>query len=197
MGKWLNKILKPTDSAESKHHPDLEDLALLVEGRRAGAERKRILRHLNRCGKCYEILQETLKDTHATTKAKTNPVIWWKRKSVYAVAASILMILILGGQLIDKYRTQPSRIFSVKLTLDQELKEILLENNDLQWKNSARIERLLSALNKKGFQLKHFNHVVLSKPYYQTKSPFGPREILHIRIEDDVAYLEIHEILKR
>jgi hypothetical protein len=107
------------------------------------------------------------------------------------------MILILGGQLIDKYRTQPSRIFSVKLTLDQELKEILLENNDLQWKNSARIERLLSALNKKGFQLKHFNHVVLSKPYYQTKSPFGPREILHIRIEDDVAYLEIHEILKR
>ena len=194
MGKWLNKILKPIDSAESKHHADLEDLALLVEGRLGGAERKSILRHLNRCGKCYQILQETLKDVSAATNAKPDPVIWWKRKSVYAVAASIIMIFIIGGQLIDKYRTQPSRVISVKLTLDQELKEILLENDALQWKNAARIERLISALNKKGFQLKQFNRVVLSKPYYQTKSLFGPREILHIRIEDNVAYIEIQEI---
>ena len=194
MGKWLNTILKPTDPAESKHHADLEDLARLVEGRLADAERKRILRHLNRCGKCYEILQETLKDIHATTNAKTDPVIWWKRKSFYAVAASIIMFFIIGGQLIDKYRTQPSRIISVKLDLNQELKAILLENSALHWKNAARIERLISALSKKGFQVKHFNRVVLSKPYYQTKSLFGPREILHIRIEDDVAYIEIQEI---
>jgi hypothetical protein len=191
MGKWLNKILKPTDSAKSKRHADLEDLALIVEGRLAGAERKRILRHLNRCGKCYEILQETLKDVSAATNAKPDPVIWWKRKSVYAVAASIILIFFIGGQLIDKYRTQPSRIISAKLTLDQELKEILLENNALQWKNAVRLN---SALSKKGFQLKHFDRVVLSKPYYQTKSLFGPREILHIRIDDNVAYLDVKEI---
>ena len=79
MGKWLNKTLKPTDPAESKHHVDLEDLARLVEGRLDGAERNRILRHLNRCGKCYEILQETLKDVPAATIAKPDPVVWWKR----------------------------------------------------------------------------------------------------------------------
>ena len=194
MGKWLNQILKPTDPAESKHHAELEDLSLLIEGRLAGAERKRVLRHLNRCGKCYEILQQTLKDVPAATNAKPDPMVWWKRKSVYAVAASIILIFIIGGQLIDKYRTQPSRIISVKLTLDQELKEILLENSALQWKNAARIERLISALSKKGFEVKHFNRVVLSKPYYQTKSFFGPKEILHIRIEDNVAYLEVKEI---
>lgn len=194
MGKWLNKILKPTDPVGFKHHADLEDLSLLIEGRLAGAERKRILRHLNRCGKCYEILQQTLKDVPAATYAKPDPMAWWKRKSVYAVAASIILFFIIGGQLIDKYRTQPSRIISVKLTLDQELKEILLENSALKWKNAARIERLISALSKKGFEVKHFNRVVLSKPYYQTKSFFGPKEILHIRVEDNVAYLEVKEI---
>jgi hypothetical protein len=194
MGKWLNKILKPTDSVGSKHHAELEDLSLLIEGKLAGAERKRILRHLNRCGKCYEILQQTLKDVPAAINAKPDPMVWWKRKSVYAVAASIILIFIIGGQLIHKYRTQPSRIISVKLTLDQELKEILLENSTLQWKNAARIERLISALSIKGFEVKHFNRVVLSKPYYQTKSFFGPKEILHIRIEDNVAYLEVKEI---
>lgn len=194
MGKWLNKILKPTDPAESKHHADLEDLALLIDGRLAGAERKRILRHLNRCGKCYEILQETLKDVPAAANAKPDPMVWWKKKSVYAVAASIILIFIFGGQLIDKYRTQPSRVIAAKLTLDPELKEILLENNALQWENAARIQRLISALSKKGFQVKQFNRVVLSRPYYQTKSFFGPKEILYIRIEDNVAYLEVKEI---
>ncbi|MGD8666228.1 MAG: hypothetical protein PVI38_19865 [Desulfobacterales bacterium] len=191
MGKWLNKILKPAEPAESKHHADFEDLALLVEGRLAGAERRRILGHLNQCGRCYEILQETLKDVPAAANAKPGSVVWWKRKSVYAVAASIIMIFIIGEQLLDKYRTQPSRVISVKLTLDQELKEILLENNALQWKNAARIERLIFALSKKGFKLRQFNRVVLAKPYYQTKSFFGPKEILHIRIEDNVAYLEV------
>jgi hypothetical protein len=194
MGKWLNEILKPIDAAESTHHADLEDLARLVEGRLAGIERKRILRHLNRCGKCYEILQETQRDVPAATKAKPDPLVWWKWKSLYAVAASIILIFFIGGQLIDKYRTQPPLVISAKLTLDPELKDILLENNDLHWKNAARVKRLVSAFNKKGLQLKQFNRVVLSKPYYQTKSLFGPTEILHIRIEGKVAYLEVKEI---
>jgi len=58
MGKWLNKTLKPTDSLESQTHADIEDLARLVEGTLDSAERERLIRHLNRCGKCYEILQE-------------------------------------------------------------------------------------------------------------------------------------------
>ena len=194
MGKWLSRILKPTDSVGSNHHSNLEDLARLVEGTLDGAARKSILRHLNHCEKCYEIVQETLKDASAEGSEKPDPIAWWRKKSVYAAAASIILIFFIGGQLIDKYQTQPSRVISAKLTLDRELKEILLENNAPQWENAARIERLISALNKKGFQVKQFNRVVLSRPYYQTKSLFGPKEILHIRIEDNVAYLEVKEI---
>ena len=193
MGKWLNKTLKPADSAESGNHADLEDLARLVDGTLDSAERKRLLRHLNRCGKCYEILQETLKEVSIETSGKPAPIAWWKRKSLYALAASILIIFIIGGQLVNKFRTQPSPIISAKLTLDQELKDILLENNALQWKSVERIQRLISALHKKGLQVKQFNLVVLSRPYYQTKSLFGPEEILHIRIENNVAYLEVKE----
>ena len=194
MGKWLNKTLKPADSAESGNHADLEDLARLVDGTLDSAERKRLLRHLNRCGKCYEILQETLKEVSIETSGKPAPIAWWKRKSLYALAASILIIFIIGGQLVNKFRTQPSPIISAKLTLDQELKDILLENNALQWKSVERMERLISVLHKKGLQIKQFDLVVLSKPYYQTKSLFGPEEILHIRIENNVAYLEVKEI---
>jgi hypothetical protein len=194
MGKWLNNTLKPTDSVESKNHADLEDLARMVEGTLDSAERNRLLRHLNRCGKCYEILQETLKDVSNETSDKPAPTAWWKRKSVYAMAASFLLIVIIGGQFVYKFRTQQFPVLSAKLTIDQELKDILMEDNALQWKNVERIERLISALHKKGLQLKQFNLVVLSKPYYQTKSLFGPEEILHIRIENNVAYLEVKEI---
>ena len=193
MGKWLNKILRPTDSAESENHPDLEDIALLAEGRLDDAETKRLLGHLNRCGTCYEILQETLKDISAETSGQPAPTAWWKRKSLYALAASIILVLVIGGQLINTFWTKQTPITSAKLILDQELKDILLEDSALQWKNVQRIERLISTLHKKGLQVKRFKRVILSKPYYQTKSLFGPEETLHIRIEDDVAYIEIKE----
>ena len=193
MGKWLNKTLRPSDSAQSENHADLEEIALLAEGRLDGAERKRLLSHLNRCGKCYEILQETLNDVSSETTGQPAPTAWWKRKSLYALAASIILIFVISGQLIDKFWTQQPQITSARLTLDQELKDILLEDNALQWNNVKRIERLISVLHKKGLQVKQFNRVILSRPYYQTKSLFGPGETLHIRIEDDVAYLEVKE----
>ena len=194
MGKWLDKTLNPTDPTDSENHADLEDLARLAEGRLDRAERKRVLSHLNHCGKCYEILQETLKDLSTETIDEPAPASWWKRKSVYALAASIIMIFIIGGQLMYKFRIQQTQITSAELILDQELKDILLEDSGLQWNNVERIERLISALDKKGINLKQFNRVVLAKPYYQTKSLFGPEEILHIRIKDKVAYLEVSEM---
>lgn len=193
MGKWLNTTLKPTDSLESQIHADIEDLARLVEGTLDSAERKRLMRHLNRCGKCYEVLQETLKDVSIDTSEKPVSLPWWKMKSVYALAASIILILIIGGQLVFKHQTQQPRIISAVLDLNQELKDILLEDNALQWTSVERIDRLVSALQQNGLQVKNVNRVVLSKPYYQTKSLFGPKETLHIRIEDKVAYLEVKE----
>jgi len=193
MGKWLNKTLTPKDSPESQNHADIEDLARLVDGRIDSTERKRLLRHLNRCGKCYHILQETLKDGSLETSEKPDPIPWWKMKSFYALAASIILILIIGGQLVFKHQTQQPRVISAVLDLNQELKDILLEDNALQWTSVERIDRLVSALQQNGLQVKNVNRVVLSKPYYQTKSLFGPKETLHIRIEDKVAYLEVKE----
>ena len=193
MGKWLNKTLRPTDSAQSENHADLEDIALLAEGKLDGAERNNLLSHLNHCGKCYEILQETLKDVSSETSGQPASKAWWKRKSLYALAASIIMIFIIGGQLVYKYRIQQTPITLAKLTLDQELKDILLEDSAVQWNSVKRIERLISVLHKKGLRVKQFNRVILSGPYYQTKSLFGPEEALHIHIEDDVAYLEVTE----
>jgi hypothetical protein len=52
----------------------------------------------------------------------------------------------------------------------------------------------VAALQQKGLQVKALNLVLLTKPYYQKKSLFGPKEVLHIRIEKKVAYLEVKEI---
>ena len=58
---------------------------------------------------------------------------------------------------------------------------------------SARLDRLLAAFQQKGLQIKNLNLAVLSKPYYQKKNLFGPKEVLHIRIDNQTAYLEVQE----
>lgn len=194
MGQWLHNTLTPRDSAQSPDHAELEELARLVDGTLASAERKRLIRHLNSCGQCYEILQETLKDVSAETSGQPSPAAWWKTKPVLALAASLLMILVIGGQLVYKYRAQHAYVITAALDLDQGIKDILLEDHNLEWRNRQRVERLVSAIKQRGFQIKPFDRVVLAAPYYQTKSMFGPKEILEIRIEDKVAYLEVKKL---
>ncbi len=193
MGKWLHNALKPTDIAGSGPHADMEALACLIEGKLGGDERKKLLRHLNRCGQCYEILHETMKDFNAEPSDAPNPIPWWKTRTIQALAASIALLVLIGGPLVYQFQARQSLITSVELILDQELKDIMLENDNLQWTNEKRIRRFISVLNKKGYRVKLFGRVVLSKPYYQVKSIFGPEEVLHIRIDDDVAYLDIKE----
>ncbi len=194
MGKWLHKALTPNDPTEPEPHADPEDLACLIDGRLGGDERKDLLHHLNTCGHCYRILQETMKDTQAAPSRNKTPLFRWKRKSVYALAASIALLVLIGGPLFYKFHSGQKLITSAELILDHELKEILLEDNTLEWRGSRRITRLMSALQKKGYNLKAFDRVVLAKPYYQVKSIFGPEEILHIRIDGNVAYLEVREM---
>jgi hypothetical protein len=79
------------------------------------------------------------------------------------------------------------------LDLDQALKDILLEDDALKWEKKERVNRLLTALQQRGLEVKDLNLVLLSKPYYQKKSLFGPKEVLHIRIDNKVAYLEVKE----
>ena len=193
MGKWISKSLEPSDSPANEKHIAAEDIARLAEGTVGTVEREQLLHHINSCQRCYEILHHTLKDAPIATSGQPAADPWWKSKVAYALAASFLLIFIVSGQLAYKYWRHTPTAISASLDLDQNLKDILLEDKALRFGKGARLNRLLAALQQKGLPVKKLTLVVLSKPYYQKKSMFGPREVLHIRIENDVAYLEVEE----
>jgi hypothetical protein len=197
MGKWINKSLDPSVSPNlpvSDNHVEIENIARLADGTVDGSERARLFRHINRCPRCYEILHQTLKDAPFETSEKPAAGPWWKTKVAYALAASIILVFVIGGQLAYKYWDRVPRAISATLDLNQNLKEILLEDDALRFGKGARLNRLLAALQQTELSVKDLNFVVLKKPYYQKKSLFGPREVLHIRIEKGVAYLEVREV---
>jgi hypothetical protein len=197
MGKWINKSLDPSVSPNlpvSDNHVEIEDIARLADGTVDNDERERLFRHINRCQKCYEILHQTLKEASFETSVKPAAGPWWKTKAAYALAASIILVFVIGGPLAYKYWDRVPKAISATLDLNQNLKDILLENDALRFGKGARLNRLLAALQQTGLSVKDLNFVVLTKPYYQKKSLFGPREVLHIRIENGVAYLEVKEV---
>jgi hypothetical protein len=193
MGTWINKSLEPTVSPESERHIDIEDLARLAEGNVTGVERNEFTHHINRCPRCYEILQQTLYDIGHAKAAPDAAGPWWKTKTFYALAASIILLFMIGAQLGYRYWIQQPRVLAARLDLDQELRDILMEDNALQWSSEPRLNRLRAALQKKGLRFKKLNLAVLTEPYYQKKSLFGPKEVLHVRIENGIAYLEVRE----
>jgi len=194
MGKWMNKTINPAVVPESEDHILIEDLARLAEGAADAAERQQLIGHLNRCRRCYQILQETLKDVSAETSMQPGSAPWWRTRMFYALAVSIVLVLLIGGPLAIKHWTQRPPVILASLDLDQTLKDILLEDDALKWEKKERVNRLLTALQQRGFEVKDLNLVLLSKPYYQKKSLFGPKEVLHIRIDNKVAYLEVKEM---
>jgi hypothetical protein len=193
MGKWMNKTINPSVVPESEDHILIEDLARLSEGTVDAAERPHLIGHLNRCHRCYQILQETLEDVSAETSLQPGAVPRWKTRRFYALAASIILVLLIGGPLAIKHWIQRPPVILASLDLDQGLKDILLEDDALKWEKKDRLNRLMAALQQRGLAVKDLNLVLLSKPYYQKKSLFGPKEVLHIRIENKVAYLEVKE----
>jgi len=190
----MYRIIQPTFAPESENHIDIEDMARLADGTVDKAERQHLIHHLNRCQRCYEILQKTLKEVSADNLLPTAFSSRWKSKTAYAIIAFMLLILIIGGRLVIKFRDEHPPIILTTLDLDQQLKDILLENNALKWEKAERINRLVAALQQKGLQVKKLDLVVLSKPYYQKKSLFGPKEVLHIRVENNVAYLQVKQL---
>ena len=193
MGKWTNKSLEPAVSPDSENHIAAEDIARLAEGSVKNAGREDLLYHINRCRRCYRILNNTLEDSQFTTSEHRAAGPWWKTKFAYALAASIILIFIISGQFAYKYWNPVPKVISATLDLDQKLKDILLEDDALRFGKGARLNRLLAVLQRTGLPVKDLNLVVLAKPYYQKKSLFGPREVLQIRIENEVAYLEVQE----
>jgi len=193
MGKWMNKSVNPSVVPESEDHILIEDLARLAEGAVDAAERQHLIGHLNRCQRCFQILQETLKDVSAETSMQPGSVPWWRTRIFYALAISISLVILIGGPLAIKQWTQRTPVILASLDLDPALKDILLEDDALKWEKKERVNRLLTALQQRGLEVKDLNIVLLSKPYYQKKSLFGPKEVLHIRIDNKVAYLEVKE----
>ena len=193
MGKWLESILRPKEAPEPEDHIAVEDLARMADGTVDREERRRFIRHLNCCQKCYEIFRETLTDLSAEAAAQPTVSAWRSTRTAYALAVCILLVFIIGGSLAYKYWSERPMIISATLKLDQDLKDILLEDDALRWEKRERIDRLTAALQQRGIEVKELNRVILSKPYYQKKSLFGPPEVLHVRIENDTAYLEVEE----
>jgi hypothetical protein len=191
MGKWVNKSINPSVVPESEDHILIEDLACLAEGTVDAAERQHLIGHLNRCQRCYQILQESLKDVSAETPMQSGSVPRWKTRMFYALAVSFVLVILIGGPIAIKHWTQRPPVILASLDLDQALKDILLEDDALKWEKKERVYRLLTALQQRGLEVKDLNIVLLSKPYYQKKSLFGPKEVLHIRIDNKVAYLEV------
>ena len=193
MGKWINRILTPSGGQDSSDHVAPEDMARLVDAAVDDTERERLFQHINRCQRCYDIVHHSIEDNPFAGAKRPDASIWWKRRTVYALAASILLVFVISGQLVYRQWTRDSGIVSATLELDQPLIDILLEDSALQIGQSPRLSRLLSALRQRGIGVDRIQLAVLSKPYYQKKELFGPPEYLHIRIEDNVAYLEVKE----
>jgi len=169
MGKWVNNVIGPSVESDSADHAALEDLARLADGTVDNGEREHLVRHINRCQRCYEVLHQTLKDVNPAAGAKTTIGPWWKTKTAYALAASIVLIFIIGGQFAYQYFSRVPGIFTATVDLDQNLKDILLEDDALQFGKGPRLTRLLIALQRSGLSVKELNGVILKKPYYQKK----------------------------
>lgn len=193
MGKWVKRVLGPADGQDSPDHVATEDMARLADGAVHDSERERLLRHINRCRRCYDILHLSIEGNPFAAEQSSGSTAWWRRRAVYALAASIILVFIISGQLVYRHWTRDTGIASATLELDQQIIDILMEDSALQIGQSPRLRRLLDAFRRRGVPVEAIQLAVLSKPYYQKKDLFGPKEYLHIRIEDNVAYLEVTE----
>ena len=133
----MNKTINPSVVPESEDHILIEDLARLAEGAVDAAERQHLIGHLNRCQKCYQILQETLKDVSEETSMPPGSVPWWRTGRFYALAVSIVLVLLIGGPLAIKHWIQRPPVILASLDLDQTLKDILLEDDALEWEKKS------------------------------------------------------------
>lgn len=188
MGKWMNAILNPVNGDETEVHIPPEDLVRLAEGKVDPTEREALLRHVNRCADCHETLKETLIDLSHEQDLRQP---WWANKRLYALAASIVLMVLIGGHFFLQDPNSPPEMILASLTLDRDLRDALLAGGGGQWTKGDRVQQLSALLIRKGVQVERFKGVVLKEPYFQSKNLFGPEETLKIKIEDGVAYLEV------
>lgn len=189
MGKWINKILRSEPPQGTDAHISLEAIAQLADGRADPKQREQYAFHLNHCSECYQLLQETLIDMPEEI-IETSAQGRWRGKPLMALAASIILMLLIGGNFVFK-TNRPPPLLMASLTMDQGLMDILVEDDAVVWEKGERVDRLTTLLQSRGLDVTALNRVELSAPYFASKSFTGPGEILTVRIEDGVAYLEV------
>jgi hypothetical protein len=195
MGKWIKKIDQQASrdpesgSAGDMDHIPLEDLADMVDGQLDAEKREAYIAHLDNCRQCYDLLSRTLTDMESIAEIKPSFRGWFG--NVKAVAASIVLLAVISGTIVFYQQRHASQTIIASLSVDASVSEVLLENKNLTWEAKARIKRFEAILEENNIPVKGLKKVVLKTPYVQTKSFFRPKEKLNIRIENNVAYLEV------
>ena len=191
MGKLIEEILFSPGSEDPEQHPGDEDLARLADGQVKGRGRDELINHVNRCSRCHAVLTGILEDKAAMETDRQN---WFAKltRSPLALAASVAFILFIGIGVFQQQTGSPDLIRAT-LTMNAEMRALIVEGGEHGWQNQARIDRLAGLLQKNGVKVKGLTKVVMTKPYMPSKSFFGPKEKVEIRIEDGVIYLEVVE----
>ena len=120
----MNRILNPSVEPDDSDHVAPEDMARLVDAAVDDTERERLFQHINRCRRCYDILQHSIEGNPFAGAKRSDASVWWKRRTVYALAASILLVFIISGQFVYRHWTRDTGIVSATLDLDQQLIDI-------------------------------------------------------------------------
>ena len=195
MNKLLRYFLGPPEWGSNDGHLKAEDIAQLAEGKVDSKKRAAFSAHLAKCAKCYELLEDTLTDMAEADTAGDFNIISRKSKTTviykYAIAASIMVCLMAGG--IFLALQQPLSVVA-SLDLDVDLISVISENDNLDWTSDDRRNRLISLLKERGVPVNKIDNakkVVMVAAYQPTKDIFGPEEVLKIRVEKGVIYLEV------
>ena len=215
MGKWIRKIILsereerlPPDANALGEHISIEEMAAFIDGNLGADERHHIIHHLNRCETCTELFEVSVKspvsanEVSETFDGEDKPKnrnrsdekkrAIWQLKPLYALAASILLVVMVGGNFFYQ-QLGKSDIIDLSLALDSDFQTLLLENQLTQWQSPERIQKFKELLHSRGVEVKSLNSVVMASAYTQSKSFFKKEENMIIRIEKGVAYIEIVE----
>ncbi|NWH06587.1 hypothetical protein [Desulfobacter latus] len=202
MAKWIKAIVAAykEDHGEScAHGISPQEMAAFIEGRLASAQREKVIHHLNRCQKCSDILDMALMAQAGSSQRDKvdlhgeQPAFWKTLKPLYALAASILLMVVIGAGLYHygPWKGTPPGDMSVTLLMDGRVKALLMENSNTRWESQTRIKGLETLLSEHGIKAGTLKGVVMETPYVAQKSFFAVDEAVVITITDGIAYLEV------
>ncbi|WP_321419114.1 zf-HC2 domain-containing protein [uncultured Desulfobacter sp.] len=205
MGKWIKTIVaeyKESHGESCAHGISPQEMAAFIDGRLDQAQRQKVIHHLNRCQKCSDILDMALMGQAENSQRDREdihgeqPALGGKFKPLYSLAASILLMVMIGSGLYHYgpwNGTSPGEM-SVTLFMDGRVKELLMENNNTRWESQARIKGLATLLSEHGIKAGTLKGVVMDTPYVAQKSFFAEDEEVVITIKDGIAYLEVKKM---